>query len=180
MTPRIRVMVGDGELRRRLLEWLRGQGYGAVADQAAGAVSPVDLAVLDAGLAEAAALGAALAGTCPLIVLSQSATAAPLQGAAAVLRQPVDFDELALAVARTLELAALRRENQQLHQRLAATPVIFQAEPSLEAIKRDYLRYLLAKYGGHRGKVARILGISERNTYRLIGKFGFGEGGGAG
>jgi DNA-binding NtrC family response regulator len=48
-------------------------------------------------------------------------------------------------------------------------------EPSLEEIKANYLKLLLDRYDGHRGKVARILGISERNTYRLINKFGFGE-----
>ena len=53
--------------------------------------------------------------------------------------------------------------------------ISFMGEPSLEDIKRDYLKYLLERYDGHRGKVARVLGISERNTYRLIGKFGFGE-----
>lgn len=59
---------------------------------------------------------------------------------------------------------------------LAEMPVDLSAEPSLEDIKRSYLSILLERYQGHRGKVARILGISERNTYRLIRKFGYGEG----
>ncbi|TAN48386.1 MAG: sigma-54-dependent Fis family transcriptional regulator [Rhodospirillales bacterium] len=49
------------------------------------------------------------------------------------------------------------------------------AEPSLEEIKRAYLVELLARHEGHRARVARALGISERNTYRLIRKFGLGE-----
>ena len=59
---------------------------------------------------------------------------------------------------------------------LAELPVDLSAEPSLEDIKRSYLKILLERYRGHRGRVARILGISERNTYRLIRKFGYGEG----
>lgn len=48
-------------------------------------------------------------------------------------------------------------------------------EPCLEDIKKAYLIDLLDRYDGHRAKVARTLGISERNTYRLIQKFGLGE-----
>jgi two-component system NtrC family response regulator len=48
-------------------------------------------------------------------------------------------------------------------------------EPSLEEIKKAYLVQLLDKHAGHRARVARTLGISERNTYRLIQKFGLGE-----
>jgi DNA-binding NtrC family response regulator len=59
---------------------------------------------------------------------------------------------------------------------LTEMPVDLASEPSLEDIKSSYLKVLLDRYDGHRGKVARILGISERNTYRLIRKFGYGEG----
>jgi len=59
---------------------------------------------------------------------------------------------------------------------LAEMPLDLAVEPSLEDIKRSYLKMLLERYDGHRGRVARILGISERNTYRLIRKFGYGEG----
>jgi DNA-binding NtrC family response regulator len=45
-------------------------------------------------------------------------------------------------------------------------------EPTLEELKRRYLVRLMDKYGGHRLKVAQALDISERNLYRLIGKFG--------
>ncbi|MEK7990688.1 MAG: sigma-54 dependent transcriptional regulator [Thiotrichaceae bacterium] len=46
----------------------------------------------------------------------------------------------------------------------------FDHEPTLEEIERDYLRVLLNKYSGHRLKVAEALGVSERNTYRLLKK----------
>ncbi len=45
-------------------------------------------------------------------------------------------------------------------------------EPTLDEIKKRYLTRLLQKYSGHRLKVAQALGISERNTYRLIARFG--------
>lgn len=48
-------------------------------------------------------------------------------------------------------------------------------EPCLEDVKKAYLVDLLARHSGHRARVARALGISERNTYRLIQKFGLGE-----
>ncbi len=45
-------------------------------------------------------------------------------------------------------------------------------EPSLEELKRSYLARLLERHGGHRAQIAKILGISERNTYRLIKRYG--------
>ncbi len=43
-------------------------------------------------------------------------------------------------------------------------------EPTLDQMRDDYLRLLLARHEGNRHKVAGILGMSERNTYRLINK----------
>ena len=40
----------------------------------------------------------------------------------------------------------------------------------MEEVRDHYIRMLLRHYDGHRRKVAAILGISERNTYRLVGK----------
>jgi len=59
---------------------------------------------------------------------------------------------------------------------LASVPVDLTVEPSLEEVKRQYLKLLLDRYDGHLGQVARVLGISERNTYRLISKFDLGMG----
>jgi len=44
-------------------------------------------------------------------------------------------------------------------------------EPTLEAIEQGYLRLLLEKYQGHRSKVARAMGVSERNVYRMIKRY---------
>ncbi len=48
----------------------------------------------------------------------------------------------------------------------------FDHEPTLEEIEKHYLKVLLQKYSGHRLRVAEALGISERNTYRLLKKYG--------
>jgi DNA-binding NtrC family response regulator len=48
----------------------------------------------------------------------------------------------------------------------------FDHQPTLQEIEEHYLRLLLDKYSGHRLKVAEALGVSERNTYRLIKKYG--------
>lgn len=46
----------------------------------------------------------------------------------------------------------------------------FEGEPSLEDIEGQYLEELVAKYSGHRSRIAEILGISERSVYRLLDK----------
>ncbi|MBF0333226.1 MAG: sigma-54-dependent Fis family transcriptional regulator, partial [Alphaproteobacteria bacterium] len=51
-------------------------------------------------------------------------------------------------------------------------PILLEREPTLEEVKREYLKMLLGRYNGHRSKVAKALGVSERNTYRLIRRFG--------
>ena len=48
----------------------------------------------------------------------------------------------------------------------------FKAEPTLEEIQQRYLKSVLTKYSGHRATVAKVLGVSERNLYRLIRKYG--------
>ena len=48
----------------------------------------------------------------------------------------------------------------------------FNIEPSLADVESHYLALMLDRYAGHRGKVAEIMGISERNVYRLIKRYG--------
>ena len=61
----------------------------------------------------------------------------------------------------------------------AATPASkgvsldFEQIPTLDDLEKHYLHLLLDKFNGHRGKVARTLGISERNVYRLLKKYEF-------
>jgi len=43
---------------------------------------------------------------------------------------------------------------------------------SLEEMTREHLRRALAAHGGHRGRAAKALGLSERTLYRKIKRFG--------
>ncbi|MEG3640158.1 sigma-54-dependent transcriptional regulator [Magnetococcus sp. PR-3] len=51
----------------------------------------------------------------------------------------------------------------------------FPFEPTLGEMEKHYLEHLLRRYQGHRASVANKLGISERNLYRLIRKYGLQE-----
>jgi DNA-binding NtrC family response regulator len=51
----------------------------------------------------------------------------------------------------------------------------FEHEPTLEQLEAEYLRLQLAKQSGHRAKVAEVLGVSERNIYRLIQRYKLSE-----
>ena len=56
-----------------------------------------------------------------------------------------------------------------------ARTLVFPGEPTLDAIERDYLHILLKRYKGNRGKVARVLGVSERTAYRMMDRHGLGN-----
>jgi DNA-binding NtrC family response regulator len=43
--------------------------------------------------------------------------------------------------------------------------------PTLAELERTYIARLLEEFGGHRGRVAEALGISERNLYRKLKSF---------
>ena len=51
----------------------------------------------------------------------------------------------------------------------------FDHEPRLEELERECLRQSLARHDGNRAKVAAVLGISERNIYRLIKQYELGD-----
>lgn len=48
----------------------------------------------------------------------------------------------------------------------------FPHEASLDEVKQAYVRLLHARYSSHRGKLAAALGVSERNLYRLLQRYG--------
>ncbi|PID37213.1 MAG: Fis family transcriptional regulator [Rhodobacterales bacterium] len=50
----------------------------------------------------------------------------------------------------------------------AGVTLRFDHEPTMDELRASYLRLLLERHNGNRSKVASVLGISERNTYRLI------------
>jgi DNA-binding NtrC family response regulator len=64
-------------------------------------------------------------------------------------------------------LGFLHRRSTEAHTRLE-----FDHDPSLEEIEARYLEQQLRKHAGHRSQVAQTLGISERNVYRLIKRYG--------
>ncbi len=56
-------------------------------------------------------------------------------------------------------------------RREGALLLAFEREPSLAEVERECLRQSLARHAGNRAKVAAVLGISERNIYRLIKQY---------
>ena len=58
---------------------------------------------------------------------------------------------------------------------IPAVDLSFDHEPTLDEVRDIYLAYLLEAHNGNRKEVAETLGISERNTYRLIKKLKLGE-----
>lgn len=59
---------------------------------------------------------------------------------------------------------------QDNHETSLGIHLDFDSEPSLQDIERQYLKLLLNKYSGHRNCIATVMGISERNVYRLLEK----------
>ncbi|WP_295458870.1 sigma-54 dependent transcriptional regulator [uncultured Thiodictyon sp.] len=55
---------------------------------------------------------------------------------------------------------------------LVKVSIHFDRAPTLDELQAEYLRLQLAKHSGHRGKVAQVLDVSERNIYRLIRRYG--------
>ncbi|MES9944355.1 MAG: sigma-54 dependent transcriptional regulator [Candidatus Thiodiazotropha sp.] len=51
----------------------------------------------------------------------------------------------------------------------------FDHDPSMEELEAHYLSYQLKKYSGRRGKVAEVMGISERSIYRMIKRYSLDE-----
>lgn len=44
----------------------------------------------------------------------------------------------------------------------------FAEPPTLDDLRDSYVAHLLTRFGGNRRRVAEVLGISERNLYRII------------
>ena len=107
--------------------------------------------------------------------------------AKATLRQLVAYDwpgnvrELRNVIERAIILSRQQREIRPEHLAFCGgnAPAVssgvtlqFEREPTLDEVEQRYLELLLDKYSGHRSKVARAMGVSERNIYRLIEKYG--------
>ena len=93
---------------------------------------------------------------------------------------PGNIRELKNVVERAIILSRESREIQPMHLgqcsgRTSQGPLVnlsFDHEPTLEEIQKTYLNMAMQRYSGHRSQVANALGISERNVYRLIEKYG--------
>ncbi len=93
---------------------------------------------------------------------------------------PGNVRELRNVVERAMILSGKRPEIRPEHLTFGSsgtspatdTTLSFDHDPSLEEIERYYLEKMLEKHSGHRAHVAQVLGISERNLYRLIRKHG--------
>jgi DNA-binding NtrC family response regulator len=53
----------------------------------------------------------------------------------------------------------------------------FEEDPTLDQLQGRYLAFQLRKHRGRRSKVAEVMGISERNLYRLIKRYGLADSG---
>jgi DNA-binding NtrC family response regulator len=90
---------------------------------------------------------------------------------------PGNVRELRNAIERAIILARpgtqVRAEHLAFIPRtqMGETVLRFGPEPTLEEIEREYFRQVMAKHGGNRQKTAAVLGISERNVYRLIERY---------
>ena len=95
---------------------------------------------------------------------------------------PGNVRELRNAVERAIIMSAGEEVIHAEHLGLALVPapadtaldqgvaLSFDTPPTLDMLRDSYLQMMLEKYGGNRRRVAEILGISERNTYRLLQK----------
>jgi transcriptional regulator with PAS, ATPase and Fis domain len=105
---------------------------------------------------------------------------------AAALKQLVAYDwpgnvrELRNVVERAMILSGNKPEIRPEHLTFAAsgqnpaaiTTLTFDHDPNLDEIEKVYLEKMLEKHSGHRAHVAKVLGVSERNLYRLLNKHG--------
>jgi len=48
----------------------------------------------------------------------------------------------------------------------------FDHEPTLEEIESVYLKVLMDRHEGHRARIAKTMGVSERNIYRMLSRHG--------
>lgn len=115
--------------------------------------------------------------------LARFSRSAPMTLTTEALRMLVAYDwpgnvrELRNTIERAVILT--RPGNQVRAQNLSFLPstqpgetlLRFNEDPTLEQIEREYLYMTLAKYGENRLKTAAVLGISERQVYRLIEKY---------
>jgi DNA-binding NtrC family response regulator len=62
------------------------------------------------------------------------------------------------------------------HASMASAPMPESDEPlaSLQDVEKAHIERVVRACGGHRGRTAKTLGVSERNLYRLLRQYGLG------
>lgn len=178
------VVEDDPVLNRLLTRQLAKAGHAvgsadtwAGARQRLPALQP-DLVLLDLKLPDSADFVPLreLAARLPVVMLTAygnvtQAVEAMRLGAADYLVKPVDLEELERVVQRALDHR--RDHGPGAGPAAPADSLVLTGEPTLEAIEREYLGRLLAKYGGNRRQVAEALGVSERTAYRMLERHGY-------
>ena len=180
------VVEDDPVLNRLLTRQLAKAGHAVgSADTWAGArqrlpILQPDLVLLDMKLPDSADFLplTELAARMPVVMLTAygnvtQAVEAMRLGAADYLVKPVDLEELERVVQRALDRRYQRGASPEASQAAPPDSLVLTGEPTLEAIEREYLGRLLAKYGGNRRQVAEALGVSERTAYRMLERHGY-------
>jgi two-component system NtrC family response regulator len=90
------------------------------------------------------------------------------------LRNVIERALLVSGGSETIHARDLGLDNGSSDTRAPAT-LSFDHEPTLDEIKQTYLAQLLVKHQGHRARIAEALGVSERNTYRMLKRYGLSD-----
>jgi len=81
-------------------------------------------------------------------------------------------DESELLAAHLSFSAAVAPVHQEGGNGKAHTRLDFDHEPTMEEIEGRYLQMLMDRHEGHRAKIAKTMGVSERNIYRMLSRHG--------
>jgi DNA-binding NtrC family response regulator len=89
---------------------------------------------------------------------------------------PGNIREMKNVIERSIILSGNKKEIRPEHLAFCSInnlgfSLTFNQEPTLAEIECVYLEILKKKFSGHRAKIAKTLGVSERNTYRLLKKY---------